>query len=138
MGITEWITLGFLAFSSWKDWKTKEISLVLTAAYGTAGIGISIWQKRNLLDFLIPLGIGLMLLAVSVWSRGEVGMGDAWFLLALGAMLTTDIFIKTVCGGMLLAAGAAGILLVICKKGRKTEIPLVPFLFAGYLGGILL
>ena len=40
--------------------------------------------------------------------------------------------------GMLIAAGYAGVLLVICKKGRKTEIPLVPFLLFGYLGGLLL
>lgn len=37
-----------------------------------------------------------------------------------------------------LAAFWSGILLVIRRKSRKTEIPLVPFLLAGYIGGILI
>lgn len=53
-------------------------------------------------------------------------------------MLHTEMYVRMACIGMLIAAVYAGVLLVICKKGRKTEIPLVPFLLFGYLGGLLL
>ena len=59
-------------------------------------------------------------------------------LLALGALLDTEIYIRMLCIGFFLAAFWSGILLVIRRKSRKTEIPLVPFLLAGYIGGILI
>lgn len=138
MQIREVLTVLFLAFTSWKDWKKKEISLLLTGCFGIAGLGFSIHDGRSPEDWLVPVGISLVILAVSVLTSGEIGMGDGWIFLALAMMLTTEVYIKMACIGMLAAAGYAGILLVICRKGRKTEIPLVPFLLAGYLGGLLL
>ena len=70
--------------------------------------------------------------------RKNIMCGALSCALALGMMLTTEWYLKMACIGMLAAAGYAGILLFICKKGRKTEIPLVPFLLLGYLGGFLL
>ena len=64
--------------------------------------------------------------------------GDCWILLALGALLDTETYIRMLCIGFFLAAFWSGILLVIRRKSRKTEIPLVPFLLAGYIGGILI
>ena len=138
MQIREVLTVLFLAFTSWKDWKKKEISLFLTGCFGMVGLGFSMHDGRSPEDWLVPIGISLVILAVSVLTSGEIGMGDGWIFLALAMMLTTEVYIKMACIGMLIAAGYAGILLVICRKGRKTEIALVPFLLAGYLGGLLL
>ena len=124
MQIREVMTVLFLVVMGWKDWKKKEISLLLTGTYGIIG--------------LLPFGVSLMILAVSVLTGGEIGMGDGWIFLALGTMLHTEMYVRMACIGMLIAAVYAGVLLVICKKGRKTEIPLVPFLLFGYLGGLLL
>ena len=123
MQIREVMTVLFLAVMGWKDWKKKEISLLLTGTYGIIGLAFS---------------VSLMLLAVSGLTGGEIGMGDGWIFLALGTMLHTEMYVRMACIGMLIAAVYAGVLLVICKKGRKTEIPLVPFLLFGYLGGLLL
>ena len=65
-------------------------------------------------------------------------MGDAWVLLDLGIVLETGEFLITVCLGVLLSGGCAMILLALKKAGRRTEIPFVPFLLAGYVGGLLL
>lgn len=138
MQIREVLTILFLAFSSWKDWKQKEISLLLTVLYGAAGIGCSIYAGRNATDWMVPLGVSLTILAFSILTKGEIGLGDGWIFLALGTMLTMDIFVRTICFGMLGAALYAGILLVFFRKGRKTEIPLVPFLLVGYIGGLFL
>ena len=137
-GVKELCTVVFLAMNSWLDIRRREISLLLTVAYAGCGSIYSILQGRNIQDVLIPAGIGILFLAAGLISRGAIGAGDCWILLALGALLDTETYIRMLCIGFFLAAFWSGILLVIRRKSRKTEIPLVPFLLAGYIGGILI
>ena len=136
--VKELCTVVFLAMSSWLDIRRREISLLLTVVYAGCGIIYSILQGRKIQDVLIPAGIGILFLAAGLISRGAIGAGDCWILLALGALLDTETYIRMLCIGFFLAAFWSGILLVIRRKSRKTEIPLVPFLLAGYIGGILI
>ena len=129
MQIREVMTVLFLAVMGWKDWKKKEISLLLTGTYGIIGLAFSIYAERPLEDWLLPFGVSLMILAVSVLTGGEIGMGDGWIFLALGTMLHTEMYVRMACIGMLIAALYAGVLLVICKKGRNKEIPLVDYCY---------
>ena len=137
-GVKELCTVVFLAMNSWLDIRRREISLILTVVYAGCGIIYSILQGRKIQDVLIPAGIGILFLAAGLISRGAIGAGDCWILLALGALLDTETYIRILCIGFFLAAFWSGILLVIRRKSRKTEIPLVPFLLAGYIGGILI
>lgn len=137
-GVKELCTVVFLAMNSWLDIRRREISLLLTMVYAGCGIIYSILQGRKIQDVLIPAGIGILFLAAGLISRGAIGAGDCWILLALGALLDTETYIRMLCIGFFLAAFWSGILLVIRRKSRKTEIPLVPFLLAGYKGGILI
>ena len=137
-GVKELCTVVFLAMNSWLDIRRREISLLLTVVYAGCGIICSILQGRKIQDVLIPAGIGILFLAAGLISRGAMGAGDCWILLALGALLDTETYIRMLCIGFFLAAFWSGILLVIRRKSRKTEIPLVPFLLAGYIGGILI
>ena len=137
-GVKELCTVVFLAMNSWLDIRRREISLLLTVVYAGCGIICSILQGRKIQDVLIPAGIGILFLEAGLISRGAIGAGDCWILLALGALLDTETYIRMLCIGFFLAAFWSGILLVIRRKSRKTEIPLVPFLLAGYIGGILI
>lgn len=137
-GVKELCTVVFLAMNSWLDIRRREISLFLTVVYAGCGIIYSILQGRKIQDVLIPAGIGILFLAAGLISRGAIGAEDCWILLALGALLDTETYIRMLCIGFFLAAFWSGILLVIRRKSRKTEIPLVPFLLAGYIGGILI
>ena len=137
-GVKELCTVVFLAMNSWLDIRRREISLLLTVVYAGCGIIYSILQGRKIQDVLIPAGIGILFLAAGLISRGAIGAGDCWILLALGALLDTETYIRMLCIGFFLAAFWSGILLVIRRKSRKTEIPLVPFLLAGYRGGSLI
>lgn len=137
-GVKELCTVVFLAMNSWLDIRRREISLLLTVVYAGCGIIYSILQGRKIQDVLIPAGIGILFLAAGLISRGAIGAGDCWILLALGALLDTETYILMLCIGFFLAAFWSGILLVIRRKSRKTEIPLMPFLLAGYIGGILI
>ncbi len=138
MYLKETGTIFFLAANSWLDLRSKEISLILTAVYGICGIFSSILQGRQIGDILIPAGLGMMFLAFGFVSHGAIGAGDGWVLLALGTMLSTEIYVRMLCMGLFFAAFWSGILLVVCKKSRKTEIPLLPFLAVGYIGAILI
>ena len=134
----ELYTVLFLAANSWLDFRSREISFVLAGIYGISGIMYSIFTGRPIGDILIPAGIGMMFLAAGFLSRGTVGVGDGWILAALGTLLSTEIYVQMLCMGLFFAAGWSGVLLAVFGKSRKTEIPLVPFLLAGYIGAVLL
>ena len=131
-------TLLFLLFSSFLDIRKREISIPVTLLFGLAGVVYSVRTGRTMTDYLIPLGIGILILWGSVLTRGQVGMGDGWMLLALGCMLRMECYIQMACIGMLLAAAYSGVLMLVFRKNRKTEIPLVPFLLLGYVGGMII
>ena len=131
-------TLIFLLFSSFLDIRKREISIPVTLLFGLAGVAYSIKTGRTMTDYLIPAAIGVFILACSILTRGQVGMGDVWLLMALGCMMRMESYIQTACIGMLLAAACSGILLLVFRKNKKTEIPLVPFLLLGYVGGMVI
>ena len=131
-------TLLFLLFSSFLDIRKREISIPVTLLFGLAGVVYSVRIGRTMTDYLIPLGIGILILGGSVLTRGQVGMGDGWMLLALGCMLRMECYIQMACIGMLLAAAYSGVLMLVFRKNRKTEIPLVPFLLLGYVGWMII
>ena len=131
-------TLIFLLFSSFLDIRKREISIPVTLMFGLAGVAYSIKIGRKMTDYLIPAAIGIFILACSILTRGQVGMGDGWLLMALGCMMRMESYIQMACIGMLLAAACSGVLLLVFRKSRKTEIPLVPFLLLGYVGGMVI
>lgn len=131
-------TLIFLLFSSLLDIRKREISIPVTLMFGLAGVAYSIKTGRIMTDYLIPAAIGIFILACSILTRGQVGMGDGWLLMALGCMMRMESYIQMACIGMLLAAACSGVLLLVFRKSRKAEIPLVPFLLLGYVGGMVI
>lgn len=137
MQIREVMTVLFLAVMGWKDWKKKEISLLLTGTYGIIGLAFSIYAERPLEDWLMPFGVSLMILAVSVLTGGEIGMGDGWIFLALGTMLHTEMYVRMACIGMLIAAVYAGVLLAICKKRTQDRNSTGAFLTVWISGRII-
>ena len=136
--LKEICVLGFLGFNTWTDIRRKEVSLAAAAVFAAAALGWSIYIGRISPEFFIPAGIGSLFLAVSVMTKGALGMGDGWLMMALGTVLETGEFLAMLLIGMGCSAVWAGILLVIRRKGMNTEIPFVPFLLLGYIGGVLL
>lgn len=130
--------LVFLGINAWMDVKKQEVSLVTAGVFSVLGLFWLFYSGESLRELVIPLGTGALFLALSVVTKGAVGLGDVWILMALGIMLRTERFLWTLCIGMLLAGGWALVLLVAFKKNRHTELPFVPFLLAGYVGGLIL
>ena len=123
MFIKEMGILGILGWNAWLDIKKQQISL---AASGILAIAGFIWAWHgNRLGFSYFLGIftGFCVVGLGVLTKGEIGIGDGILVLALG---------------ILACAIVSGILMFVLHKGKKTRIPFAPFLFLGYIGGMLL
>lgn len=136
--LKETAVIVFLAVNGWQDMKTKRIFLPLTIVFGMLGGVCSVLMGRSLSELLLSCSVGGMFMGLSILTRGKVGMGDGWILLALGTMLTLGELWIALGLGMLFTAVPAMVMLIILKKGRNTELPFVPFLLAGYIGGVCL
>ena len=88
-------TILFLGFNSWSDIRRRQISLWFTGIFALLGRGNAIWEGRSSLWFLLPVGVGIGLLALSVVTGGALGMGDAWIVAALGIVLKPEAFAAT-------------------------------------------
>lgn len=66
-----------------------------------------------------------------------MGIGDGLMIFAMGSVLNAGELMEILCLSFLLCGIYAGLQLGLLKKKRNTEIPFVPFLLVGYLGGIL-
>lgn len=138
MIIKEMGILGILGLNAWLDIKKQQISLAAAGILAAAGF---IWAWHgNRLGFSYFLGVftGFCVVGLGVLTRGEIGIGDGILVLALGMVLEWERLIVSLMLGILGCAIVSGILMFGLHKGRKTRIPFVPFLFLGYIGGMLL
>lgn len=136
--LREVCVLGFLGFNTWTDVRRKEISLAAAAFFAAAALGWTVYTGGISLDFFIPAGISCLFLGISMLTKGALGMGDGWLMMALATAMETEEFLTMLLAGMAGSAVWAGVLLAVLHKGKDTEIPFVPFLLLGYIGGVLL
>ena len=99
--IKEVCTVIFLGAERMAGLEDRTISLALTGLYGGGGLAISFMTGRRWEDYILPAGLGLLFLLLSLASKGAVGMGDGWVLLALGCMLETGEYIRLIGCGIL-------------------------------------
>ena len=130
--ITRVIALFILSTSSFADVRRHEISLFWAGAGGIAGIFVLCMESGK--DIPLPASMlpGICFLLFSFLSRGAVGAGDGFDLIALaGCLPVTDIFITAVCG-VFLASVYAGLML-LGGSGLRSSFAFVPFLLGGYV-----
>lgn len=132
------VTLFFLGINAWHDWKKREILLWSVCIYAVWGIVWAILQKRIWQEYILLFVLGVFLILVSVCTRGALGLGDVWIILALGFAMKPEKYLWTVLTAWVGAAVFSSILVILKKAGKKTEIPFIPFLLAGYTGGLFL
>ena len=127
----------FLGINTWTDIRKKEIC-VPVLSFLAGGI---LWQIRQGLLWpagIISMGIGVFIILIALISGGMVGFGDGLLILTMGSVLGAGELAGILCGALLLCGIYSGIEYLMLKKSRSEEIPFVPFLLIGYLGGIFL
>ena len=126
-----------LLVNSWKDIRKREISLPLVIGSAVVGVGRAVCLGRISTEYFAALGIGGMVILVSVLTRGAIGIGDGLILLALGTVMTWQELGGVFMSGILCCCICSAIVLLLPGKNRKTQIPFVPFLLIGYVGGLI-
>ena len=121
-----------LVINTWTDIRKKEICLPVLFIFLAGGI---LWRIRQGLPW--P-GIGVFIILIALISGGMVGFGDGLLILTMGSVLGAGELAGILCGALLLCGIYSGIEYLMLKKSRSEEIPFVPFLLIGYLGGIFL
>ena len=127
MGI---LTTGYLMVNSWTDWRRKEVDIVWTVAVFILTAFIYVGTDQKLCwSGLLP---GLCPWLASLWKPGQIGSGDGIVLMGIGWIQGAKQACVVFQTAILLAA-AVGVCMLALGRGRKKEIPFVPFLLAGYL-----
>ncbi len=128
----------FLGWNSWKDIRKKEISLVITGIFAFLGIMTAFYNRSVTAQYFIPPFVGGGFLGISAVSGNQIGAGDGLLLIALGTVLETEEYLRTLCLSLIGCGLWAVILLGILRKKKTTELPFAPFVLLGYVGGLLL
>ena len=77
-------------------------------------------------------------MGLSAVSGNQIGAGDGLLLIALGTVLEMEEYLRTIWLALIGCGLWAVILLGILRKKKTTELPFVPFVLLGYVGGLLL
>jgi leader peptidase (prepilin peptidase)/N-methyltransferase len=126
--------LAGLTVLSAEDIIRKEISLVPVGIMAAVGALCSVlageWTEIYVLLQFLP---GLFVLIFAKMSREYIGYGDGWVLLSLGCFLSVDSLVALCMVSLTCAGIVALFMLIVMHRGRRTQIPFVPFLLIGYV-----
>ena len=131
----EMIMGGYLFVLAVCDMFTKSVYIWLLAIGGIPAAisfvfeadGITLPQRAA------GLGLGLVILIAAKLSKEKIGYGDGAVLCVIGISLGiyTAFFLTAVSLFLLLAYSIA--MLARGRLGRKSRVPFIPFVFAGYV-----
>ncbi|MCR5666690.1 MAG: hypothetical protein K6G01_07640 [Eubacterium sp.] len=123
-----WLVL--LGIASVQDMKTRSIHVAIPfTAMGIGIIGFVMCDSRSLTEMLIGLSIGMVFLCVSLGTKGKIGLGDAFMILASAFYFSGENILR-----ILLVAGVISFVILVVMHLRKKkikELPFMPFLFGG-------
>lgn len=126
-----------LGLESVRDIKRKEVWIILPGIMMVAGF-LYQWYvneisgKEALYMALVVLTAGV----ISKLTKEALGMGDVWVMGSIMAVCGFWEGIESILLAFFLSAVYGGVLFI--NKSKNTQIPFVPFLFTGVLGGVWL
>ena len=134
------MTMGFswilLVVGSIFDIKYKSLPGWFLMIGGALAVGLAAFLKPvSLWEMAGGLFLGLLLLGISLVTRGALGKGDGIFLAIIGLNLGFSTVFSIFTGALLLAAMLAILLMIIKRVNKDTAFPFLPFLGVSY--GIL-
>ena len=126
--------LGLLGVCGIEDVKLKKIRLFVVNAFAILGVIFHlIYERISWLDMTLGALVGVVLLVIGYFTKEKIGYGDGLLFVATGIYLgfwNNLVFLW-------LSTSIAGIyglvMMLLKKKKRDSEIPLVPFMLAVYV-----
>ncbi len=130
----EILLISGLCIMSVEDIRKKEIRRVWLLVLGVAGVLLMVvgGGLRGVADLagFIP---GMLCLLVAWMTKEQLGWGDAILILVMGCYLDAIALMNVCMIAFAIAGFSALVLIVVVKKSKKYELPLVPFLLTGYV-----
>lgn len=121
------------------DLKTRKIPVLYAVVFLAAALTINlVFRRIAVLDMLYGAAIGIIFFLISGVTKESIGYGDDLLILSLGIWSGG----KMLADSLLLSFSMAGIggivMIMIKKKGKKSRMPFVPYLFIGTAAAYLL
>ena len=134
MVIKEIVLLAGLGIMSVEDIRKKGIKRLWLIGLGIVGLIFTIADAEILcVSFLLRFVPGVVFVLLAWATREQIGMGDALLILVMGWYLNAIELVDVCLLAFFIAGLVALVLLVVLKKSKKFELPMVPFIFAGYV-----
>lgn len=134
----EIILLIVLVIESIRDIKSRQIWIPLPISLIAAEIFFQTVQREiQIKELIVILILVVVLAAISMISKEALGMGDVWMMGSILVVLGMINGLECIYISFVLA-GIYGGVLWLKKRNRNVEIPFVPFLLAGSVGGLWL
>lgn len=134
MVIKEIVLLAGLGIMSVEDIRKKGIKRLWLIGLGIVGLIFTIADAEVLcVSFLLRFVPGVVFVLLAWATREQIGMGDALLILVMGWYLNAIELVDVCLLAFFIAGFVALVLLVVIKKSKKFELPMVPFIFAGYV-----
>lgn len=130
MMLPEILLLLLLGGNSLTDLKEKKIRIWFNLLFLFPGFVLSFRTGRPLHALLAGFIPGAALLFISFLTKESIGYGDGIVVLACGSTADVRQITGFLALGLLLSFVMAAFLLMV-RKGRKSEIPWIPYLFLG-------
>ncbi len=128
--------MSLLAISTYFDIKFKKIPIILPIIWGVIGVvwnaGIKKLEIEQWIGVVCSVLIGCILLLFSFWSKDALGKGDALIFIVIGIFIDFYSNLLLLGTALFLSSFAAIYLLIIRRKNKKTNIPLIPFIYTAY------
>ena len=80
---------------------------------------------------------GAVILIIAIVTR-SIGIGDGIVISQAGLIMGYHLILETLMWSFLFTAGFSMVLIIISKSRKKTRIPFVPFLAAGFFMSVLI
>ncbi len=133
------IVMGLLSFEAVIDLKRREINIVFPIITGVFSVIFMLLSDDvSVASSLIGLAEGVLLIALSFITDGQIGSGDGIILAATGLMLGWKDNLIMFFFSCLISAFVAVGLMGIKKADKKTKIPFIPFMVPGFFLSVFL
>lgn len=130
--ICEAVSIIGLTVCSITDIRSRKIYIMPCFIMIVFGIFVNfIIQGNDWKEFIPGIGIGLLLLLIASIKSSGIGKGDGLVVFALGCMVKGDKVFQIVFLSFLFVIIFGGLGAIRKKIKLKSELPFVPFLFAG-------
>ena len=129
--IAAFIMLGICTYT---DIRNRVINVLVVAGFGALSLIMHlVFRDMTPLQFVAALLPGAVLFFISRITKGKLGEGDAIVIMALGLMTGGTDGVRILTAGLLFAAATGGILMLAGYRKYSNTMPLIPYIFGGYV-----